>query len=259
MPTTIWVALTLRAKSSSGGGRVFAGHDVVAAAEVLDQAALGFKGLRGFAGHAVGGADVDGQQVPAVDPVQDPGAAADEDLALRAAGQPDDDPFAGRPGGLDAVFCPVPGEAFVDPVGQPQQGQLAQRGEVAQPEVVGQGGVDLVRGVDLAVAQALAQQFRGDVHQMDLVGPAHDVVRHRFGLSDLGDGADDVAEGRQVLDVDGGQDVDPGVEEFFDVLPAFGVAAAGNVGVRVFVHDRRVRVGAASTASRSISSNSVPR
>ncbi|MCY1239628.1 hypothetical protein D9M72_524350 [compost metagenome] len=72
---------------------------------------------------------------------------------------------------------------------------------------------------------------------MDLVGPAHDLVGHGFGLADVGDGVDDVAEGGQVLDVDRGEDVDAGVEEFVDVLPPFGMPAAGDVGVGVFVDD----------------------
>ena len=42
----------------------------------------------------------------------------------------------------DAVLGTVPLQALLDPVGDPQQGQLAQRGEVPGPEVVGQGGVD---------------------------------------------------------------------------------------------------------------------
>ena len=73
---------------------------------------------------------------------------------------------------------------------------------------------------------------------MDLVCPADDVVRHRLRLVDVGDGADDVAQGRQMLDVDRGQDIDAGVEELVDVLPALGIAAAGDVGVGVFVHNR---------------------
>ena len=179
-------------------------------------------------------------------------AAPDERLALGAPGQAHDDALAGRPAVLDPVLGPVLRQPFVHPVGQPQQGELAQRAEVAQPEIVGQGGIDLVRGIDLAVAQALAEQFRRDVDQIDLVGAAHDVVRHdvlrhrlghrlirhRLGLADVGDGADDVAEGCQMLDVDRGQDIDPGVEEFVHVLPALLVAAARDVGMGVFVHHR---------------------
>ena len=44
-----------------------------------------------------------------------------------------------------------------------------------------------------------------------------------------------------MLDVDRGQDVDAGVKERVDVLPAFLVAAARDVGVGVFVHDRGPR------------------
>lgn len=45
---------------------------------------------------------------------------------------------------------------------------------------------------------------------------------------------------RCVLDVDRGHDVDAGVEQFVDVLPALGVAAAGDVGVGVLVDERDV-------------------
>jgi hypothetical protein len=40
-----------------------------------------------------------------------------------------------------------------------------------------------------------------------------------------------------VLDVDGGEHVDAGVKQFVDVLPAFRVAGAGDVGVGEFVDD----------------------
>ena len=70
---------------------------------------------------------------------------------------------------------------------------------------------------------------------------------------------DDVAEGCQVLDVDGGEDVDAGVEQFLDVLPALGVdGCRGCSSARI---RRRSRCAGlrARTASRSISSNSVSR
>ena len=98
-----------------GGGRVLSGHDVVAAAQVQDQPALGFERLGRLRGDAVGGADVDGQQVPAADAVQDAGPAADEDFPFGAAGQPDDDAFPGRPAVLDALFGPVLGQALRPP------------------------------------------------------------------------------------------------------------------------------------------------
>ena len=224
-----------------GGGRILPGHDVVAAAQVQDEVALGLQRLGGFAGNAVSGTDVDRQQVPAVDPVEDAGPPADQDFPFRAAGQPDDDPLPGWPAFIDALFGPVLGEALVHPVGQPQQGKFAQRREVAQPEVVREGRVDLVGRVDLAVAQALAEQLGGDVHEVDLIRSADNVVRHRLRLADVGDGADDVPQGRQMLDVDRGENIDAGVEEHGDVLPALGIPAARDIGMGVFVHNRGPR------------------
>ena len=47
-----------------------------------------------------------------------------------------------------------------------------------------------------------------------------------------------------MLDVDGGEDVDTGFEQFFDVLPAFRVARTRRVAVRQFVHqDQRRTAG----------------
>ncbi len=51
---------------------------------------------------------------------------------------------------------------------------------------------------------------------------------------------DDVVERFQVLDVDGADDVDAGLEERFDVLPALLVLEAGRVRVRQFVDQRHL-------------------
>ncbi|VVN48175.1 hypothetical protein PS662_06084 [Pseudomonas fluorescens] len=46
-----------------------------------------------------------------------------------------------------------------------------------------------------------------------------------------------------MLDVDRGEHVDAGGEQFLDVLPAFGVTAAGGVAVRQFIHQHQFRLG----------------
>ena len=135
----------------------------------------------------------------------------------------------------------VPVELLVDLVGQPEQGQLAQGGEVADPEVVAERGVDLLRRVDVAVRHPAAQRLRGHVDQLDLVGRADDLVGHGLPLGDAGDLLDDVVERLQVLDVDRGQHGDAGVEQLLDVLPALGVAGAGHVGVRQLVDEGDLR------------------
>ncbi len=83
-----------------------------------------------------------------------------------------------------------------------------------------------------------AQGLRGHVDQFDLVGPADHLVGDGLALRDAGDLPDDVVQRLQVLDVDGGDDVDPGGQQLVHVLPAPGVAPAGDVGVGELVHQR---------------------
>jgi hypothetical protein len=111
-------------------------------------------------------------------------------------------------------------QALVHLVGQPEQGQFAQRGQVAGAEVVGQRGVDLLRRVDVAVCHPAAQRLRGHVHQFDLVGRADHGVRHGLPLRHAGDLLHDVVQRFQVLDVDVGDDLDAGRQQFLHVLPA---------------------------------------
>ena len=158
------------------------------------------------------------------------------------AGEGDHDPLPGLPDLVDAVLVLVLQQPLVHPVGDPQQRQLAQRRQVPDAEVVGQRGVDLLRLVDVAVGHAPAQRLRGLVDQFDLVGGAHDLVRDGLALRHAGDLGDGVVEGFQVLHVHRGDDVDPGGEQFLDVLPALGVAGAGDVGVRELVDDRDLGV-----------------
>ena len=88
---------------------------------------------------------------------------------------------------VDVVVGAVAVELVVDLVGQPQQGQLAQRGEVADPEVVAERGVDLLRLVDVAVRHPAAQRLGRHVDQLDLVGAADHLVGHGLPLRHAGD------------------------------------------------------------------------
>ncbi len=216
-------------------GDVVADHHVVTAAEGLDQAALFGEPAGRGAGQAVAAGDVHGEQFAAGGAVADPGGAADQGGALRSAGEGDDHAFAGLPHPVDVVHGPVVAQPFVDPAGQPEQREFAQRGEVADPEPVGERGVDLLGPVDVAMGEAAAQRLRGHVDQFDLVGAADHLVGDGLALRHAGDLLHHVVERLQVLDVDGGDHVDAGGEEFLDVLPALGVPPAGDVGVGEFV------------------------
>jgi len=107
------------------------------------------------AGEAVAAQDVQHHQL-AAGPGCDSAGAPDQGLALRAAGDRDDHPFAGFPGVGDLFLGAIALQGDVDLVGHPQQGQFAERGEVAGAEVVGQRGVDAVRGIDVAVRESSA-------------------------------------------------------------------------------------------------------
>ncbi len=119
-------------------------------------------------------------------------------------------------------------------------------------EVVGQRGVDPLGRVDVAVGEPAPQRFRCDVDQLDLVGGADDLVGHLLLLLDAGDLRDDVVEALQVLDVDGRDHGDAGVEQFLDVLPAFRVLAARGVGVGQLVDQHHLRAGAPARRRRRV-------
>ena len=133
-------------------------------------------------------------------------------------------------------------QALVDLVGQPEQREFPQRGQVSRAEVVGERGVDLLRRVDVAVRHPAAQRLGGHVDQLDLVGGPDHGVRHRLPLRHPGDLLDHVGDGLEVLDVDGGDHVDASVEQLDDVLPALLVPRARHVRVRELVDKRDLRL-----------------
>ena len=93
--------------------------------------------------------------------------------------------------------------------------------------------------VDLAGVQAREQVIRRQIDQLDFVGLVEDAIGQGLALAHAGDLGDQVVQALQVLDVDGGPDVDAGIQQLLDVLPALGVArrrlAADEVGVRQLI------------------------
>ena len=241
-----------------GVGHVLADDLAVGAAQALHEVALPGQCRRAGVRKPVRAGDVDGQQVTAGRARGDAGGASDKCLALGTAGEGDDHTFARLPGARDALLFSVALKSFVDLVGGPQQGELAQGGEVAEPEVVAECGVDLLGGVHVAVRQPSAKRLGSHVDQLDLVGAADDRVGDPLLLGDTGDLLDHVVERLEVLDVDGRDDVDARVEQVLDVLPAFLVLEPGTL-VCASSSTSATRGARRSTASRSISSNAPPR
>ncbi|CAH0282706.1 hypothetical protein SRABI112_03966 [Pseudomonas mediterranea] len=105
----------------------------------------------------------------------------------------------------------------------------------------------LLRHIDLAIAQAL-QQFTGrQVDQQQFIGFLQNPIRQRFANLHPGDAAHLVIEAFQVLDIDGGVDIDAGGKQLLDVLPALGVATAGGIAVGQFVHQHQAWPGGEQT------------
>src|SRR5262249_34266445 len=77
---------------------------------------------------------VQGEQVGSRRARGDPDRAAQQGLPLGTAREGHDDALARLPRLVDPVVGAVALETLVDPFGHPQQGQLAERAEVADPE-----------------------------------------------------------------------------------------------------------------------------
>ncbi len=200
---------------------------------------------------------MDGEQI-AFRPRRHARGAAHEAVAVGGARERDDDPLARLPGPVDPVPLAVVLERVVDAVGDPEERELAQGTEVPGAEVVAERGVDALGGIDVPVRHAAPDRLRRHVHELDLVGPPDDRVRDRLLLLDPGDLLDDVVDRLEVLDVQGRDHRDAGVEQVLDVLPALLVREPGTFvcasSSTSATSGRRARI-----ASRSISSNVVPR
>ncbi|MNE19433.1 hypothetical protein D3C80_1125130 [compost metagenome] len=68
------------------------------------------------------------------------------------------------------------------------------------------------------------------------------MIGHRFTYPHAGHAADHVVQAFQMLDIDGGQHVDTGVQQLFHILPALRMARTVGVTVRQLIHQDQCRV-----------------
>ncbi len=95
--------------------------------------------------------------------------------------------------------------------------------------------------IDLAFAQPLPEILGRDVEVDDLIGLPDDPVRHRLSDRHPELAFEHVVERLDVLHVDGGDHVDPFVEQQQDVLPSLAVPRARHVRVRELIDERYLR------------------
>ena len=113
--------------------------------------------------------------------------------------------------------------------------EFAQRGEVGRREVVLERTLGLLGNVDLAFLEALDQVVGRQIDQFDTVGAVENSIGHHLPHAHTRDLRYDIVQALDVLDVDGGVDVDAGVQQLLDVLVALWMAAARDIGVRELV------------------------
>ena len=167
---------------------------------------------------------------------RDARCAAHNAVAARPRPDAGQQRFARLPYRGHGLVAPVLEHLDVHTVRSAAQRQLAQCDQIALAEEILNRAFGLVRQVDLAFFQALQQFVRRQVHQHHFVGRIEHMVGNGLPHADAGDAADHVVEGFQVLDVDRRIDIDAGGQQLLHILPAFGMARAGDVGVRQLIH-----------------------
>lgn len=131
---------------------------------------------------------------------------------------------------------------IVYPVGRAAQRQFTQREQVAFAEEIFDGALGAVADVHFALFQPLTQIVRRQIHQHHFIGAVEKGIGYGFAHLNAGDAAYHVIQALQMLHVDGGNHVDTGIQQLFNVLPALGMARALYVGVRQFIHQDHRRM-----------------
>ena len=203
-----------------GGGDAFAGELDDVGAEVFGELEAGFKGALGLGRLVFVGLDVEHVEF-AAEAFGKARAAGDEVASLGAVADADGYFFGDGPVGAELLALDVVVEGAIDGAGDAVEGHFAEGDEVAAAEEVGEGALGAVHGVDVAAAHAGDESFGGEVGDDYFIGAVEDPVGYGFADGDAGEALDARGERFDVLDVDGAEDVDVGVEEKEDVFVAF--------------------------------------
>ncbi len=189
-----------------------------------------------------GAASLDIERRPRrVQPVGQALGIAHEPCRSRILADADHDALACRPRPLDRPCLHLRAQLLVHALGGAPQSELAQRGQIGRREEMLQRPLGLFRDIDLSFLQALDQVVRRDVDQFHGIGAIEDGVRHRLADAHAGDLRDDVVQALEVLDVDGGVDVDALLQQLLDIEIALRMPATRRVRVRELIDQGDLR------------------
>ena len=211
-------------------------------AQLLGQTQRGEDGPSPGFRQAVQGRRFDIHRMP--DAAQTGGEAGGGTHQLFAAGVVPDteqDRVAGVPDFLLALAVAPGAHLLIDAIGGAAQGQFTQRNQVPFAEKVLDSALGLAADIDFALIEPLAQIVRGQIHQHHVVRGVKEGIGDGLSHLHAGDPADDVIQTFQMLDVNGGEDVNPGLQQFVHILPALWMAGAGGITVRQLIHQNQRR------------------
>lgn len=86
------------------------------------------------------------------------------------------------------------------------------------------GALGTAGNINLSFVQALAQIVRRQVNQYHLIGRIKERVGHRLAHLNAGHAADHVVQAFKMLNVNRCEHINAGLEQLFNILPAFGMA-----------------------------------
>ena len=121
------------------------------------------------------------------------------------------------------------------------QRQFTQRRQIGFGKEMTKRPRRLVRDIDFAGFQTFDQFVWRQINDFNF-SIIEDRVGHRLAHADSREPGNHIIEAFDMLDIERRQDIDPGIAELFDILPAFGVATARRVGVREFIDQRDGRL-----------------
>ena len=159
-------------------------------------------------------------------PVSQPFGVTHQPRRTRILAKANQDALARGPGTGNRIRLHVSQELLVDALGGAPQRQLAQCGQIARREIMLKRALGLLWNIDLALFQPLDQIVRREIDQLDGIGAVEHRIRYGLAHPYMRDLRDHIVEAFDMLDIDGGVDVDAAGEQFLDVEIALRVAAA---------------------------------